>query len=105
MQNKDKGVYLSSTFCPEGSGNNLAYIYLHMVNRSLEYKFDIYKVLDNIIVSRAFTFYHLVNIVINEIPKLIDKLYCNMQIIVVDLLETLFLSSTISNNKKRRILL
>ncbi|MGN6708305.1 MAG: hypothetical protein ACTHKF_03040 [Candidatus Nitrosocosmicus sp.] len=83
-----------------GSGNNLGHIYLHLVNRSLEEEFNIHKVLDNTIIARAFTFYQLSNIIINEIPKLIDNLNCKVQIIVTDLFETLFSSSTISNNKK-----
>ena len=85
-----------------GCGDNLAHIYLHLVNRSLKEEFNIYKVLDNTIVVRAFTFYQLANIIINEIPNLIDKLACSIQIIVIGLLETLFSSSTISNNQKGR---
>ncbi|MGN6629128.1 MAG: hypothetical protein ACTHKJ_04535 [Candidatus Nitrosocosmicus sp.] len=56
--------------------------------------------LDNTIIARAFTFYQLANIIINEIPKLTDNLNCKVQIIVIDSLDTLFSSSTISNNKK-----
>ncbi|MGN6628736.1 MAG: hypothetical protein ACTHKJ_02555 [Candidatus Nitrosocosmicus sp.] len=85
-----------------GSGNNLGYIYIHLVNRSLEKEFNIHKVLDNAIIARAFTFYQLANIIINEIPKLTDDLNCKVQIIVTDLFETLFSSSSISNNKKDR---
>ncbi|MGN6823438.1 MAG: hypothetical protein ACTHJ7_11815, partial [Candidatus Nitrosocosmicus sp.] len=56
--------------------------------------------LDNTIIARAFTFYQLANIIINEIPKLTDNLNCKVQIIVIDSLDTLFSYSTISNNKK-----
>jgi hypothetical protein len=82
-----------------GSGNNLASIYLHLVNKALKEEFNIHRVLDNIIIARAFTFYQLANTIINEIPKLIDSLRCKVQIIVVDLFETLFSSSAFSNNK------
>jgi hypothetical protein len=83
------------------SGNNLASIYLRLTSKALKEEFNIHKVLDNIIITRAFTFYHLANIIINEIPKLIDKLNCNIQVIVVDLLETLFSSSFFSNKRNR----
>jgi hypothetical protein len=66
------------------SGNNLASIYLRLTSKVLKEEFNIHKVLDNIIITRAFTFYQLANIIINEIPKLIDKLTCNIQVIVVD---------------------
>jgi hypothetical protein len=66
------------------SGNNLASIYLRLTSKALKEEFNIHKVLDNIIITRAFTFYQLANIIINEIPKLIDKLTCNIQVIVVD---------------------
>jgi hypothetical protein len=85
-----------------GSGNNLASIYLHLTNKALKEEFSIHKVLDNTIIARAFTFYQLANNIINEIPKLIDSLRCKVQIIVVDLIQTLFSSSLISNNKRIR---
>jgi hypothetical protein len=99
---KGNNQYNKTILIDAGSGNNLAHLYLHLVNRSLKEVFNIYKVLDNIIVVRAFTFYQLANIVINEIPKLIYKLACNIQIIVIDILETLFSSSSITNNRKDR---
>jgi len=68
-------------------------------NKSLKDGFNIYKVLDNIIVARAFTFYQLANIVIKEIPKLIDMLNCKVQVIVVDLLDTVFSFSFFFNLK------
>ena len=85
-----------------GSGNNLASIYLHLVNKSLKEEFSIHKVLNNTIISRAFTFYQLANIIINEIPKIIEKLGSKIQIIIVDLIQTLFSSSSILNNKRDR---
>ena len=38
----------------------------------------------------AFTFYKLANIIIDEIPKLLDKINYKIQILVIDLLDTLF---------------
>ena len=102
IEKGDKQSNNKTILVDAGSGNNLSHIYLHLVNKSLREEFNIYKVLDNTIVVRAFTFYQLANIIINEIPNLIDKLACNIQIIVIDLLETLFSSSTVSNNKKDR---
>jgi hypothetical protein len=82
-----------------GCGNNLAYIHQNLINQSIKTGFKINSVLDNIIVVRAFTFYQLANIIINEIPKLIDKTGCNMQIIVMDLLDTLFKTNEKNNSK------
>ena len=84
-----------------GSGNNLISIYLRSTSKALKEEFNFHKVLDNIIIIRAFTFYQLANIIINEIPKLIDNLNCNIHVIVVDLLETLFSSSFFSNIRNR----
>lgn len=78
-----------------GNGNNLGYIYLNLVNQSLKDEFDVDKVLDNIITVRAFTFYQLVNIIINETPRLLYQPDCKIQIIILDLLDTL-----LSNSKK-----
>ena len=49
-----------------------------------------HQVLDNIIVVKAFTFYQLANIIINEIPKFMDKMDCQIQILAIDVLDTLF---------------
>jgi hypothetical protein len=102
--NNEKGnrQYNKTILIDAGSGNNLASIYLHLVNKSLKEEFSIHRVLDNTIIARAFTFYQLANIIINEIPKIIEKLDSKIQIIVVDLIQTLFSSSIISNNKRDR---
>jgi hypothetical protein len=81
-----------------GNGNNLGYIYRNLIRQSIRTGFKINKVLDNIIVVRAFTFYQLANIIINEIPILINKIDCNIQIIVIDILDTL--SKTKGKNSK-----
>ena len=99
---KGNRKYNKTILIDAGSGNNLASIYLYLTNKALKEEFNIHRVLDNIIIARAFTFYQLANTIINEIPKLIDSLRCKVQIIVIDLLETLFSSSLISNNKRTR---
>jgi hypothetical protein len=85
LNNENKTVLIDA-----GNGNNLGYIHQNLINQSLKTEFKINKVLDNIIVVRAFTFYQLANIIIKEIPKLLDKLHCKIQILVIDLLDTLF---------------
>jgi len=82
-----------------GNGNNLGYIHQNLINQSIKKAFRINKVLDNIIVVRAFTFYQLANIIINEIPKLINKIDYQIEIIVIDLLDTLFKTNRKNNNK------
>ena len=45
------------------------------------------KLLQSIVVSRFFTSYQLTNMIINELPKVIDQFYAdNIIIIIVDLL-------------------
>jgi hypothetical protein len=79
----------------DGGGNNLGHIYLDLIKLSdKEHQFDINLLLDNIIISRAFTLYQLANIVINKLPTLIPKLNCKTQIIVLDIFNTLFSSAS-----------
>lgn len=69
-------------------------VYLELVNRSLNHGLDVDEILDQIIIVRGFTFYQFLNIIINEIPKLIFQLdNYNIQIIILDLLDTLLSSS------------
>ena len=79
-----------------GNGNNLGYIYLDLVKKSSDEEIDIKELLKQIVVLRAFTFYQMLNIVINEIPKFIYQCDsdCKIQIIVLDLLDTLIESSS-----------
>jgi hypothetical protein len=79
-----------------GNGNNLGYIYLDLIKKSSVEEFDIKEVLKQIVVLRAFTFYQMLNVIINEIPKFIyqcDSDY-KIQIIILDLLDTLIESSS-----------
>lgn len=79
-----------------GNGNNLGCIYLDLVKKSSIEGFDIEEILKKIVVLRAFTFYQMLNIIINEIPKFIYQLdkNCKIQIIVLDLLDTLIEASS-----------
>ena len=96
----------SKTILIDGGGNNLGYIYLDLIKLSFkehqQKQFNINHLLDNIIISRAFTFYQLANIVINELPILIQKLNCKIQIIVLDIFNTLF-SLSINKVKSKLI--
>ena len=85
-----------------GNGNNLGYVYISLINRALKSEFDFRKVLDNTIITRAFTFYQLANIVLKEIPTLMKRLDGNIQIIVMDLLGTLNSSSLIEPSKQNK---
>ena len=88
----------NKTILIDGGGNNLGYIYLQLIKLSVkeQQQFDINRLLKNIIISRAFTLYQLANTVINELPALIQKLNCKIQIIVLDIFNTLF---SVSNDK------
>jgi hypothetical protein len=73
-------------------------MYLNLIRLSLTYEFELDKVLDQIIITRAFTFYQLLNIIINEIPLLLYRSDHKIQIIVLDLLDSL-----LSNSRKIRM--
>ena len=78
-----------------GNGNNLGHLYLKLVNKSLNFEFNLERILEEIIIIRAFTFYQMLDIIINEIPDYLLTLNNNykIQIIVLDLLDTLLTSS------------
>ena len=76
-----------------GNGNNLGSVYLNLAKLATEKEIDIDILLDTITIVRAFTFYQLANIVVNELPKFIGQLGNNIQIILLDLFDTL-VSST-----------
>jgi hypothetical protein len=97
----------SKTILIDGGGNNLDHIYLDLTKLSIkEHKqnqqFTINQILDNIIISRAFTFYQLANIIIKELPILIQKLNCKIQIIVLDIVDALL--SPYSNQVKSKLI-
>ncbi|WP_458720403.1 hypothetical protein [Candidatus Nitrosocosmicus sp. R] len=78
-----------------GNGNNLGHLYLKLVNKSLDFEFNLERILEEIIIIRAFTFYQMLHIIINEIPDYLLTLNNNykIQIIVLDLMDTLLTSS------------
>ena len=73
----------------DGGGNNLGHLYLKLIKLSVKEQFNINQLLDNITISRAFTPYQLTNAIVKELPALIEKLNCKLQIIVLDIFDTL----------------
>jgi hypothetical protein len=83
-----------------GNGNNLSRIYLELVQKSMSIDFDINRLLNQIIIVRAFTFHQLLNIIINELPRLLLRLQdYKIQISVLDLLDTLISSNRFKSNE------
>lgn len=74
-----------------GNGNNLGHVYLDLTRKASIEGFDIKEILKQIIVLRAFTFHQMLDTIINEIPKFICQYdsNCKIQIIIIDLLNTL----------------
>ena len=91
---KDHGKKNKTILIDGGSGNNLGYLYLKLIKLSVKEQYNINQLLDNIIISRAFTFYQLTNVIANELPILIKKLSGKLQIIVLDIFDTLVTPST-----------
>jgi Rad51 len=67
------------------AGNSLD-VYQH-VNFARQYGLDINKVLQHIIISRVFTVYQLANIIIYELPKIIEQYHRTKLIVISDLLD------------------
>jgi hypothetical protein len=84
----------NKTILIDGGGNNLGYLYLKLIKLSVKEQFNINQLLDNIITSRAFTSHQLTDAIVNELPVLIKKLNCELQIIVLDIFDTLVTPST-----------
>lgn len=82
-----------------GNGNNLGKLYLNLTKLAIEKEIDVNNLLDNIMIVRAFTFYQLANILINELPRFINRLDNKIQIIVLDLFDTLVSSSSMISTK------
>ena len=81
-----------------GSGNNLGCFYINLVNQAIKKETDINRILDGIIIARAFTFSQLANMLIYELPSMVKEIGNKLQIIVLDLFDTL-----VSSNIKSRI--
>lgn len=84
----------NKTILIDGGGNNLGCLYIDLIKLTVREQFNTNQLLNNIILSRAFTSYQLSNVIINELPTLIQKLNCEIQIIVLDIFDILFSSST-----------
>ncbi len=83
-----------------GSGNNLGCFYINLVNQAIKKETDINSILDGIIIARAFTFSQLANMLIYELPKLVKEIGNKLQIIVLDLFDTLVSLNVKSRMKK-----
>ena len=83
-----------------GSGNNLGSFYINLVNQAIKKETDLNSILDGIIIARAFTFSQLANMLIYELPKIVKEIGNKLQIIVLDLFDTLVSSNVKSRMKK-----
>jgi hypothetical protein len=92
---KEEGEENKTILIDAGNGNNLGYVYISLANNAFKSEVNVRKVLGRTMITRAFTFQQLANIVLKEMPILIQKMNCNIQIIVMGLLETLASSSSI----------
>ena len=98
---KDNKVEKKTTILIDaGSGNNLGCLYINLINQAIKKEIDINSILDGIIIARAFTFSQLANILIYELPKLVKEIGNKLQIIVLDLFDTL-VSSNVKNIMKK----
>ncbi len=91
----------NKTVLVDAGGNNLGYLYINLTKMLVKEKYSTNKILNNIMLSRAFTPYQLANVLINEVPTLIQNLNCKMQIIVLDIFDTLL--SPLANKVKSRL--
>jgi hypothetical protein len=101
ISDKDNKVENKRTILIDaGSGNNLGCFYLNLVNQAIKKETDINSILDRIIIARAFTFSQLANMLIYELPKLVKEIGNKLQIIILDLFDTLVSSNVKSRMKK-----
>jgi hypothetical protein len=91
----------NKTVLIDAGGNNLGYLYTNLTKMLVKEKLNANKILNNIMLSRAFTLHQLANILINELPILIQKINCKMQIIVLDIFDTLL--SPLANKVKSKL--
>jgi hypothetical protein len=91
----------NKTVLVDAGGNNLGYLCINLTKMLVKEKIHTDKILDNIMLSRAFTLFQLANVLINEVPALIQKLNCKMQIIVLDIFDTLL--SPLANKVKSKL--
>jgi DNA-directed RNA polymerase subunit N (RpoN/RPB10) len=72
-------------FIDAGGKNNSPDSFYRCVNFARQYRLDIKKVLQSIVVSRAFTIYQLADLIIYELPRVIQQLEAKV-ILISDLL-------------------
>jgi hypothetical protein len=72
-------------FIDAGGKNNSSDSFYRCVNFARQYGLDIKKVLQSIVISRAFTIYQLADLIIYELPRVIQQLEAKV-ILILDLL-------------------
>jgi hypothetical protein len=84
------------------AGNSLGFY--QYVNFARQYGLDIKKVLQHTIVTRVFTIYQLANIIINELPKVIEQYNEAKLILIYDLLDMFLRDSQLEINEGQHII-
>jgi hypothetical protein len=83
MSNRQGGFNSSKVIFVDAGNTSDIY---QCVNFARQYGLNIKKVLQSIVVSRSFTIYQLANMIINELPKVIEQFAETRVIIISDLL-------------------
>ena len=91
MPKKYGGFRISKAFILDAG--NCTDVY-QFVDFARQYGLEVKKVLQNMVVSRVFTIYHLSDLILHELPKIVDRLSSTNKIIVVNGLLHLFLSDS-----------
>jgi hypothetical protein len=87
LMSKRQGGFESTNVIFVDAGGNNSDVYL-CVNFARQYGLDIKKVLQSIMVTRAFTIYQLANLIIYELPRAIQQF--NTKVVVITDLPNLF---------------
>ena len=83
MSNRQGGFNSSKVIFVDAGNTSDIY---QCVNFARQYGLNIKKVLQSIVVSRSFTIYQLANMIINELPKVIEQFAETRVIIICELL-------------------
>jgi DNA-directed RNA polymerase subunit RPC12/RpoP len=83
MSKRQGGLNSSKVIFVDASNTSDIYLY---VNFARQYGLNIKKALQSIVISRSFTMYQLANIIINDLPKVIEQFDGTKVIIISDLL-------------------
>ena len=94
MSNRQGGFNSSKVIFVDAGNTSDIY---QCVNFARQYGLNIKKVLQSIVVSRSFTIYQLANMIINELPKVIEQFAETRVIIISDLL-SMFINETANSN-------